>query len=401
MGLTRAARVLMTMAALATGLSCDAVFGIQQYPPGPPGDGGTEPDADGVPPEASSEGGPCMPGDKRCSGNDAETCGANRAWGGGIPCPSGETCSGGSCFPTPPSCAHGGPGVSTCGAGGRGTESCCTTRQEIPGGTFERSFDGLSSGFTMAGHQATVNAFRLDAYEVTVGRFREFVSAVEGGWLPAAGSGIHTHLNAGRGLNAPGGNETGWDSAWNSNLAKTVNGWDANLSGGTWTSVAGKNENLAIAGINWFEAYAFCIWDQGFLPSEAEWNDAAAGGSEQRARPWSTPFPPGSTSISCTEANFSGCPEGAVNAVGSESPPGDGRWGHSDMVGNVWEWTLDWFGAYITDCVNCADVTSGSYRVLRGGSFRAPPSLVLASFRNPQTPLQRANDYGLRCARTP
>jgi formylglycine-generating enzyme required for sulfatase activity len=215
--------------------------------------------------------------------------------------------------------------LTTCGAGGAGSESCCTTRQEIPSGTFDRSYDGLSSGFTMAENQATVSAFRLDAYEVTVGRFRLFVSAVETGWLPAAGSGIHTHLNGGHGLNAPGGNETGWDSSWNSNLAKTANGWNANLSGGTWTVVPAKNENLAIAGINWFEAYAFCIWDQGFLPSEAEWNDAAAGGSEQRSRPWSTPYPPGSTSISCTEANFSGCPARAVNAVGSESPPGDGR----------------------------------------------------------------------------
>src|SRR5580704_6839465 len=59
----------------------------------------------------------------------------------------------------------------------------------------------------------------------------------------------------------------------------------------TWTETAGSSENLPITEAHWYAAYAFCIWDGGFLPSEAEWNYAAAGGSDQRAYPWSPAFP--------------------------------------------------------------------------------------------------------------
>ena len=62
--------------------------------------------------------------------------------------------------------------------------------------------------------------------------------------------------------------------------------------------------NAAINCVNWFEAYAFCIWDGGFLPTEAEWNYAASGGSEQRYYPWSASFPPGATTIDETYASY-------------------------------------------------------------------------------------------------
>src|SRR5580700_4095697 len=72
-------------------------------------------------------------------------------------------------------------GVSSCGAG----ESCCTSLNVV-GGTFLRSYDGAT--FTDASHPATVSTFRLDKYEVTVGRFRRFVEAVVAGWGPPNGA---------------------------------------------------------------------------------------------------------------------------------------------------------------------------------------------------------------------
>lgn len=146
-------------------------------------------------------------------------------------------------------------------------ESCCTSLL-VPGGSFYRSSD--------ASRPATVSDFRLDKYEATAERFNNFGRAWDAGWRPSAGAGKHTHLNAGSGVSnsAEPGFEGGWDATWDQNVSVT----------GTLGI-----DTYPVHGINWFEAYAFCIWDGGFLPTEAEWNYAAAGGAEQRYYPWSVP----------------------------------------------------------------------------------------------------------------
>jgi sulfatase modifying factor 1 len=275
---------------------------------------------------------------------------------------------------------------------------------------------------------------------VTVGRFRQYVNYLTSasGAPPANSSGIHTHVNGGLGLvselsvpsvsdslfGPPGAPiyETGWDATdWNAQIA-TGSGaaatWSTNLScstsselisaygsilpAATWTTVAGSQENLPINCVDWYEAYAFCIWDGGFLPSESEWNYVAAGGSDQRAYPWSPAFPPGAIAIDCSQANYDGCPTGVVHAVGSTSPAGDGKWGQSDLAGNVWEWNLDWNeSTYVTPCADCANLTTASFRVIRGGSFGNTPPVLLVSFRDEQDPEYRGDLVGVRCARAP
>ncbi|MCC6214526.1 MAG: formylglycine-generating enzyme family protein, partial [Polyangiaceae bacterium] len=321
-------------------------------------------------------------------------------------CPSG-TCSGGACVAT--SCVTSGAGLTDCGSGN--DQDCCTSLL-VPGGTFYRSYDGVSSGYTSQSYPATVSDFRLDKYEVTVGRFRAFKAAWDGGWRPAAGAGKHTHLNGGQGLSAPGGGsyEAGWSSAWDASVAPT----DANLNCGvyqTWTTAAGANERLPMNCANWYENHAFCVWDGGFLPSEAEWNYVAAGGSEQRVYPWSVPA--SSTSIGCTNASFdcsnNSCGDGVAGCtledliVVGMKPGGDGRWGQTELGGNVWEWSLDyWTTPYPNGtCDNCATIASPSDRVVRGGGFIDGTSNLLASSRFYGTPTGRDYHIGARCARTP
>jgi formylglycine-generating enzyme required for sulfatase activity len=257
-----------------------------------------------------------------------------------------------------------------------------------------------------------VNGLRLDKYLVTVGRFRQFAQAWTGGWLPTEGSGKQEHLNGGNGLNAAGGGyEPGWVASDSANVAPTSGYLACKSSYVTWTPSVGSNESLPINCVNWYEAYAFCIWDGGFLPSEAEWAYVAAGGSLQREYPWGPTDPGPTNQYAIYACNYPGPPDssliscaGVVNvaSVGAASL-GAGFWGQLDLTGEVSEWNLDWYaGTYLDPCTDCAYLTSASFRVVRGGSFESPAtSDLLGSLRAFDKPTLRISDIGFRCARTP
>jgi sulfatase modifying factor 1 len=307
----------------------------------------------------------------------------------------------------PPSCQGGGLGAgNNCGASGM--SDCCGSA-EVPGGTFERTYDNGPSAGKM--YPATVSGFRLDDYEITVGRFRNFVSAVLGGWRPATGSGKHTHLNGGRGLQdaaSAATYESGWDASWNAELATTEEDWSTRLgrdSFSTWTSSVSTNERRPINLESWYEAYAFCIWDGGFLPSEAEWYYAASGGSEQRAYPWGSTAPGANADLAVYGCYYRGagmiCTDVQNIAEVGSVVAGDGKWGQSDLGGNLQEWNLDWFVGFSVPCGDCASVASGSQRVQRGGSFELDATYLLAATRDPYAPTTRYDNQSARCARSP
>jgi sulfatase modifying factor 1 len=348
--------------------------------------------------------------------NGCEVCtpgASTKAWTDvtGKSCNGSGTCSTGSCV-MPASCSAGGSGMTNCGAGGSGSESCCTSL-EVAGGTFYRTYDaddaGTGSGEAGTGqaNPATVSGFRLDKYLVTVGRFRKFVAAwnAGAGYLPAAGSGKHSSLNGGNGLGNsgdPGTYETGWD-ATNWNNTTDVDPTNTNLACGgtsdTWSNTAGTHENLPINCVNWWEAYAFCIWDGGYLPTEAEWEYAAAGGSLQRAYPWGTVAPGTANQYAIYSGNYTGNATD-IAPVGYASL-GAGNWGQFDLAGEVWEWNLDWYATYAA-CTDCAYLTATSERVMRGDDFTSTVvTNLLPPTRDKYAPTYRAHSIGFRCARSP
>jgi len=304
-------------------------------------------------------------------------------------CPIGEVCSGGVC--TPPSCAGG----LTCG-----TVSCCEARA-VPGGTFPmgRATSGpeydacatwASGGYCDANeqpeHSATVAGVRLDTFEVTVGRFRKFVAAYPGS-KPAAGAGAHP-LIAG----------SGWRTEWGANLPVTavdlISALKCQEYYESWTDAPLANENRPINCVDWYVGFAFCAWDGGRLPTEAEWEYASAGAAENRVVPWGN-SPPTKSLAAYDWATAEPPP-----IVGS-TPLGASRWGHQDMAGSVWEWTLDSYGAYTSAPIsNYANLSTGN-RVLRGGGFTQPAGLLRAVKRGPSPATFRDPGHGLRCVRNP
>ncbi len=281
----------------------------------------------------------------------------------------------------------------SCGPGG--DEDCCDS-PFVQGGTYYRSYDGVTHSDDS--NPATVSCFRLDRFAVTVGRFRAFVQAGLGTQEspPDAGDGAHPLIAA-----------SGWQSSWNGELPLDQAGLISNLKCyadfQTWTDAAGDNEAHPINCVSWYEAFAFCAWDGGRLPTEAEWNYAAAGGDEQREYPWGSGIDPSYAVYNCTGNGDPkpNCVFEDILSVGSRSPKGDGRWGQADLAGSMGEWNLDWHADYVNPCHDCANLAQATYRVRRSGSWIKDAEYLRAANRDSYTPAEHRNYIGLRCARTP
>lgn len=283
--------------------------------------------------------------------------------------------------PERPSCT--GPSGAQCQG-----ESCCTSLA-VPTQSFT-----LGGQVEMPTAEATVSGFSLDKYEVTVGRFRAFLRGYDA-WRsagnPAAGAGAHPLI--------PG---SGWSSEWSlfQTAAELESEAGIQCSSLSQTYTVGRAE-LPINCVSWLEAFAFCIWDGGRLPTETEWEAAATGGDRWYPFPWGTDAPDATrAAYDCTGDGSvaQDCAITDVLDVGSK-PAGAGRWGHQDLAGNVWEWVLDSYRAYPPVARDYANLTAAdTYRTIRGSGWASEAADLRSPLRYNSLPTARRSEFGLRCA---
>ncbi len=186
-----------------------------------------------------------------------------------------------------------------------------------------------------------------------------------------------------------------------------------------WQSIMGDNpsafQGIAYPGsaqrpveqVTWLGAMAYCAaltaqeassgrMPLGYhyrLPTEAEWEFVCRAGTTTE---WNT-----GALIACGQANFSGCGISQTVAVGSYPA---NPWGLFDMHGNVWEWCLDSWDAganYPATPVADPQVSTGSFRVIRGGSWIFAPSQCRSAVRFPLLPGSANYSTGFRVVLAP
>lgn len=284
-------------------------------------------------------------------------------------------------FPESPSCVGSQPNACQ-------GESCC-----------RREGVNTSEAMLVAPNtSASLSSFLLDKFEVTVGRFRTFVSQYND-WReanPALGAGAQPHTAG-----------SGWtrDPAWEADLAGSAAVLKVNLACNagqqTWTNEPGPNEQRPINCVSWYEAFAFCSWDEARLPTEAEWQYAAVGGAQNREFAWgTTDLMQNFALYACLGAGTgTTCSVDDILPVGSRQD-GNGRFRQSDLTGSMYEWTLDWYAPYpevMRDDYAKTDV--GTERVLRGGAWNSTKVEVMRSTdrTNRRAPDFRSTATGIRC----
>jgi WD40 repeat protein/formylglycine-generating enzyme required for sulfatase activity/murein DD-endopeptidase MepM/ murein hydrolase activator NlpD/roadblock/LC7 domain-containing protein len=233
----------------------------------------------------------------------------------------------------------------------------------IPAGEFQMgdSLDGMSEALPV--HTVYLDAFYIDKYEVTNAQYQKFKDS------------------------------TGYEAPY------------------FWNDINYNAPNQPVVGVSWKDAKAYADWAGKQLPTEAEWEKAARGGLSGKRYVWGDEWPPptkaGNFADESAKRVFSGWTiiTGYDDGYAYPAPAGSFKangYGLYDMAGNVWEWCADWwaYNYYVNSPKsNPKGPDSGSYKVLRGGSwghYYGGQNLRTAD-RTYDNPAVYSDNIGFRC----
>jgi formylglycine-generating enzyme len=285
---------------------------------------------------------------------------------------------------------------------------------EISGGQFIMGTDDPQSfANERPAHPASVGRFWIDRHDVTNAEFQKFVDAT--GYVTTAERPVDWEemkkslpsdtpkpadekLQPGSLVFTPPGHAV--DLRDMSNWWTWTNGADWRHPDGPGSSIAGKDEHPVVH-ISWDDAAAYARWAGKRLPTEAEWEFAARGGSQKNTRyHWGKTFQTDGKFMCNTYTGEFPVKDTAADGYAGTNPwnafPPNG-YGLFDMAGNVWQWTSD---AY-HDPTN----SSGTRQyVVKGGSFLCNPSYCESyrpTARRGIPPDTGSSHVGFRCVWTP
>ncbi len=254
----------------------------------------------------------------------------------------------------------------------------------VPAGAFMMGTDDRAWAYDneRPAHLVEVPAFRMDVAAVTSGQYLRFIE--DGGYRRR---------------------ELWTDDGWRwcqHERAEAPRHWRREAR--RWSQVVfGRPMPLdpgrPVVHVSWYEADAYARWAGKRLPTESEWEKAAAwdvGHGVSRVYPWGHE-PPDRTRANVDQRCLEPLPAGSF-------PEGRSPYGCLQMIGDVWEWTSSTFGAYpgfeAYPYRQYSEIFFGPrYRVLRGGSFATAAIVARNTMRNWDFPERRQIFAGFRCAR--
>ena len=210
------------------------------------------------------------------------------------------------------------------------------------------------------GHIVFLDPYLIDTYEVTNGRYLEFITAT-GHRKPQ-----HPH-----------------------NPERNI--WHGGL-------MPESIMERPVINVDWFDANAYCTWAGKRLPTEAEWEKAARGGDDRR-------FPWGNVEPTDKHLNFNQkwIGERTLMPVGSYEA-GKSVFGLYDVAGNVWEWVADWYDLTYYEKSpekNPKGPVTGRNKVIRSSGWQVETPQVRIFTRIQSNPKDRNESTGFRCAKDP